>query len=78
MKTVDTCTFCAKKKLCMPTKPYYGWCQWRETEQTKGQTIERDAREATRTLWTRARSKYRTQTIERDAREATKRSESKC
>lgn len=34
MKTVDTCTFCAKKKLCMPTKPYYGWCQWRETEQT--------------------------------------------
>ena len=43
MKTVDTCTFCAKKKLCMPTKPYYGWCQWRETEQTKGQTIERDA-----------------------------------
>ena len=47
MKTVDTCTFCAKKKLCMPTKPYHGFCQWRETEQTKGQTIERDAREAT-------------------------------
>lgn len=43
MKTVDTCTFCAKKKLCMPTKPYHGFCQWRETEQTKGQTIERDA-----------------------------------
>lgn len=33
MKTVDTCTFCIKKKICMPTKPYHGFCQWRETEQ---------------------------------------------
>ena len=48
MKTVDTCTFCIKKKICMPTKPYHGFCQWRETEQAKGQTIERDAREATK------------------------------
>ena len=50
MKTVDTCTFCIKKKICMPTKPYHGFCQWRETEQTKGQTIERDAREATKRI----------------------------
>jgi len=32
MKGIDTCTMCIKKKLCMPGKPYYGWCQWRETK----------------------------------------------